>query len=82
MADESKQATQVKGKVDFGIITIREDEFQAVLTRLPTHETRVGRQRYALSRLKTVSDDEYLIASVRCLEQGTNSGPGSRANAH
>lgn len=72
MADESKQATQVKGKVDFGIITIREDEFQAVLNRLPTHETLVGRQRYALSRLKTVSDDEYLIATVRCLEQGTN----------
>lgn len=72
MAEVCTQATRLKGKVDFGIITIREDEFQAVLDRLPTEETVVGRQRYAISKLRTISDDEYLIASVRCLEQGTN----------
>jgi hypothetical protein len=64
----------VKGKVDFGIITIREDEFKAVLDRLPTESYTTGRQSYALSRLKTSNDDEYLIASVRCLEQGNLAG--------
>jgi nucleoside phosphorylase len=65
---------ELKGKVDFGIITIREDEFAAVLQRLPVEQLVVGRQRYAMSRLKTVSDDEYVIASVRCLEPGTGLG--------
>jgi len=65
------EAHQLKGRVDFGIITIREDEFEAVLQRLPVEQLVVGRQRYAMSRLKTVSDDEYVIASVRCLEPGT-----------
>lgn len=72
MAEEFIQANALKGQVDFGIITVREDEFQAVLDRLPTQQTSVGRQRYAMSRLTTVSNDCYLIASVRCLEQGTN----------
>lgn len=71
MAQTIKNIAELKNKIDFGIITIREDEFEAVLQRLPFEELVTGRQRYALSRLKTVSDDEYLIASVRCLEPGT-----------
>jgi len=59
------------GDAGYGIITIREDEFEAVLQRLPFEELVAGRQRYAISRLKTVSEDEYVIASVRCLEPGT-----------
>src|ERR1043166_3809426 len=61
---------EANGKVDFGIITIREDEYDAVLKKLRAEQLLGGRQRYAMSRLKTVSDDEYLIASVRCLEPG------------
>lgn len=72
MTDLFPHGTPLKGKTDFGIITIREDEFEAVLNRFPIEGTVVGRQRYAISRLRTVSDDEYTIASVRCLEQGTN----------
>jgi nucleoside phosphorylase len=63
--------TEAKGRVDFGIITIREDEYDAVLKKLTVEQILSSRQRYAMSRLKTVSDDEYLIASVRCLEPGT-----------
>jgi nucleoside phosphorylase len=65
---------EVKGKIDFGIITIREDEFQSVLDRLPTESFIKGRNTYALSRLKTMNDDEYVIASVRCPEQGNAQG--------
>lgn len=71
MAQISTDIAELKNKVDFGIITIREDEFEAVLQRLPMEQLVVGRQRYAMSRLQTISDDEYVIASVRCLEPGT-----------
>lgn len=71
MAQNAPSITELKGKVDFGIITIREDEFDAVLQRLPFIQLVTGRQRYAVSRLETVSDDEYVIACVRCLEPGT-----------
>jgi len=71
MAQTNMNIAELKNRVDFGIITIREDEFEAVLQRLPLDELVSGRQRYAMSRLKTVSEDEYVIASVRCLEPGT-----------
>ncbi len=66
--------SELKGKVDFGIITIREDEFEAILQRLPTEQLVTGSQTYAISRLKTVNEDEYIIASVRCPEQGNAQG--------
>jgi nucleoside phosphorylase len=66
--------SELKSKVDFGIITIREDEFEAILQRLPTEELVTGSQTYAISRLKTVNEDEYVIASVRCPEQGNAQG--------
>jgi nucleoside phosphorylase len=63
-------AAELKGKLDFGIITIREDESQAVLKRLPTKTLCKGKQTYSISTLLTSNGDEYVIASVRCLEQG------------
>ena len=36
------QAHNVRGKVDFGIITIREDEFDAVLKRIPPEDHAQG----------------------------------------
>lgn len=74
MKQKQLSVAEVKGKIDFGIITIREDEFQAVLDRLPTENLIKGRQTYALSRLQTDNDDAYLIASVRCPEQGNAHG--------
>jgi nucleoside phosphorylase len=74
MRQKRTNISELKGKVDFGIITIREDEFEAVLRRLPTEELVTGRQTYAVSRLKTVNEDDYVIASVRCPEQGNAQG--------
>src|SRR6201988_3767015 len=71
---EFNEIAVLKGKVDFGIIAIREDEFKAVLDRLPTERVISGRQRYALSRLRNANGETYLIASVRCLEQGNLAG--------
>jgi nucleoside phosphorylase len=79
MAPKVTKIADIKGKVDFGIITIRQDEYEAVLQRLPTESIATGRQTYALSRVMTSNDDEYLIASVRCPEQGNGQG---QATAH
>ncbi|MGH9763436.1 MAG: hypothetical protein ACREDR_14695 [Blastocatellia bacterium] len=70
MADISK----LKGKIDFGIITIREDEFAAVLQRFPKHASVTGRRIYAVSWVATNNGDEYSIAMVRCPEPGNGQG--------
>jgi len=59
-----------KGKVDFGILTIRKDEFEAVLERFPAFETVPGRRVYNLHRLELPGGGSYLVAVVRCIEQG------------
>ena len=64
------EINEIKGKVDFGIITIREDEFKAVLKRFKPKDFVEGNRGYRLSRVKTVMSEEYLIAIVRCPEKG------------
>lgn len=60
-----------KGKVDFGIITIREDEYTAVLKRFPEKIEAVSARRvYRLRRLMLNSTDTYTVAILRCIEQG------------
>lgn len=60
----------VKGTVDFGILTIREDEFEAVLERLPPQATVKGRRAYNLHWMELPEGGSYLVAMVRCIEQG------------
>jgi nucleoside phosphorylase len=61
---------QFYDKIDFGIITIREDEFLAVLDRFDkTYEVSQER-RYIISEFKANNGEIYYIAIVRCVEQG------------
>ncbi|MFP2929017.1 hypothetical protein ACLESO_28220 [Pyxidicoccus sp. 3LG] len=60
----------MKGKVDCGIITIREDEFEAVLARFPVAERVTGHRQYNLSRVALPGGGSYLVAVLRCIEQG------------
>lgn len=71
---EPQSIDELKGRVDFGVITVREDEFEAVLKRFRSERIVTGRQSYSLARLVTSNQDEYLIAVVRCVEQGTVAG--------
>jgi predicted nucleotide-binding protein/nucleoside phosphorylase len=64
------QLKDVQGKVDFGIITIREDEFEAVLTRFPAAGRVAGRRHYNLCRVDLPGGGSYLGAVLRCIEQG------------
>jgi nucleoside phosphorylase len=61
----------LRGKVDFGIITIRENELDAVLARFPRGETAEGRRRYRIRSLPLPGGESYTVAVVRCAEQGT-----------
>lgn len=61
----------VKPRVDVGIITIREDEFRAVLEAFPTAINTVrGRRIYELRSLERDDGRPYVIAVVRAAEQG------------
>ncbi|NJP09609.1 MAG: 5'-methylthioadenosine/S-adenosylhomocysteine nucleosidase [Leptolyngbyaceae cyanobacterium RU_5_1] len=65
------RAEEIKGKVDFGIITIRQDEFQAILERFPPSQSVKGeRCYYSVASVLKQDSEPYLVASSRCLEQG------------
>ena len=60
----------LRGKVDFGLITIRNDEFEAVLKRFPPQYHARGNRYYAIHRLRLGDSDYYQVAIVRCIEPG------------
>jgi nucleoside phosphorylase len=61
----------VRGCVEFGIITIRADEYTAVLERLPARLTiHGGKHLYEFCRVPTARGGESGTAVVRCLEPG------------
>jgi nucleoside phosphorylase/tetratricopeptide (TPR) repeat protein len=64
------EAKEIKGKVDFGIITIREDEFAAILNHFPPYTHASGEREYAINNLKLSESENYTVAVVRCPEQG------------
>ncbi len=64
-------AEAFRGKVDFGILTIREDEMDAVLERFPDEiGIASGDRQYNLRRLELEGGDTYTVAIVRCAGQG------------
>jgi nucleoside phosphorylase len=65
-----RSCAQYKGKVDFGIITIKPEENQAVLRRLPAPIEVRGQRTYNLHELVGNSSAPYQIATVRQPEQG------------
>jgi nucleoside phosphorylase len=60
-------------KVDIGIITIREDEFEAVLQRFnPAPYREPGKRGYGICHIKTNGGHQYAIAIARASEQGND----------
>src|SRR6266571_2272281 len=64
------RSEEIKGKVDFAIITIREDEYRAVLLRFPREDDIVGNRTYTLSRVQLADEEQYIVATARCIDQG------------
>jgi nucleoside phosphorylase/GTPase SAR1 family protein len=68
-----------RGKVDFGILTIREDENAAVLRRFAKVATEERQRRYRIRSLALPGGGAYTMAVLRCLDQGTTD---AQAAAH
>ena len=65
--------TQVRGQVDYAVVTIREDEFEAALRRFsPRQPVAGGKQIYEYAHYRTADGNTVGIAVVRSLEQGHN----------
>jgi nucleoside phosphorylase len=57
--------------IDIGILTIRDDEFRAVLEAFPSKAgVHQGRREYTLRYAKTASGARYTVAILRQIEQG------------
>lgn len=55
-------------RVDIGIITVLDEEFEAVLERFPPERIVEGRRLYNISRVPVEGGEVYTVAVVRCLE--------------
>jgi nucleoside phosphorylase len=65
------ELTQLRGRIDFGILTIRDDEFTAVLDRLPAIGIAEGpRRRYRIRQVALPKGGVYTLAVSRCVEPG------------
>lgn len=64
------RVSQMRGKIDFGIITIREDEFGAVLDRFPVKWLIHGEEQYNIAEVISRSGKLSYAAIIR------TSGPG------
>ncbi len=62
---------EVKGKVDFAIITMREDELRAVLDRFPGEAVESQNRFYRISRVPVRDGSTAVVAVARAFEQGT-----------
>lgn len=60
----------VKGKVDFAIITIREDEFEATLKRFAPEPQYIGDRRFVLGQIRLKGNDYYQVAIARSTDPG------------
>ena len=66
----SIEVSSLRDKVDVVILTIRGDEFLAVLQRFPVQLRVVGSRHYDLSYVNGLGDTPRCVAIVRCGEQG------------
>jgi nucleoside phosphorylase len=62
---------QLKGTIDFGIITIRPDEYEAILEWFPGTNNSEGERNYRISDVLTNEAEKVIrVAIVRCNEPG------------
>ncbi len=61
----------LKGTIDFGIITVKEEEFTALLSKFDRRETISGKdQHYEICTVATPLGTEHRVAITRTLDQG------------
>jgi nucleoside phosphorylase len=67
---QTYEAASLRGDVDFVVITIREDEYEAVRTRFAPCVPVYGRQHYQLCQLRKNDGSLATVALVRSFNQG------------
>ena len=69
---DRRRASEIKGGVDFAIIAIREDEYEAILRRFPARELCTGRNRTytTLARVNLPDGAFNTVACAPSIEQG------------
>ncbi|MGO9471286.1 MAG: hypothetical protein ACLQVF_44920 [Isosphaeraceae bacterium] len=60
----------IKGIIDFAIITIKEDEYRAVLDRFKPKDKTTEPKIYAIGTIATKTGGHYRFAVARCHDQG------------
>jgi nucleoside phosphorylase/predicted phosphodiesterase len=60
----------LKGRIDFAILTIREDECGAVLDRFAPQDYTEGQRRYEVGELTSISGRKLSFVVARCVKQG------------
>src|SRR5262249_30239661 len=68
---KSLEIIRAKKRVDFAIVTIRADEFTAVLRHFPPPETISGARQHNIFYVPAPRSRRYRVAVVRCGEQST-----------
>jgi hypothetical protein len=61
---------QAKSRVDYGIITIKPEEFSAVLKRLPPRFEALGQTQYNISQIEDALGNTCCAAVVKSWDQG------------
>lgn len=70
----------IKGTVDFALITIREDEFEAVLKFFPPTGVVTKERTYSICDFKGQNQHAYRAALLRCFEQGHSSAQSATSD--
>ncbi|MGF6856311.1 hypothetical protein [Paraburkholderia sp. CI3] len=64
------QAATLAGTIDFAVVTMREDEFRALLRYFPPRFECRGRRTYDISEIEAANGQTYRVALLRTVEQG------------
>lgn len=63
---DTHDCSSLRGKVDYGIVTIREDEARAILTRIDFSQKSHGLRTYNIAKVLMSSGQSATVAHLRC----------------
>lgn len=73
-ARRASSVEDIRGTVDFAIITIKQEEFTAVLSQFGLKKPKIvkGARDYAIKSIRRRSGGSAIVAITRCISQGNN----------
>src|SRR4051794_27170243 len=78
---EIRPLSEFRTRVDFGLISFREDEFEALLRRFPPHWLIIdGERQYNITPITDRLGKTFYVATVRTVEQGHRDAQSTAAS--